>query len=143
MSEFGWTDQGFEIYRKFLPELAESQNSVMTYALNMTKMTFGTQEEVDTSIFRKSIQIYLQNIHGLKDESFPYKHVNSTMTLMMKTFIKKQACKPQSVTIEDYSQMSSMFSEGEKLHVCLIVMETKKQIELTFLTKVINQYLNS
>jgi hypothetical protein len=60
------------------------------------------------------------------------------LTLGMKSFIKKQACKPQSITADDYQLMSGMFKEGEKLHVSIIVMEVKKQIELTYLSKAVN-----
>lgn len=138
VSEWGWPDQGLELYRRFVPEIADTQHEAMAYGLSMTRMTFGTQEELDTSIFRQSIQVYLQHIHGLRDESFPYRHVNQMLTVAMKSFIKSQACKPQTITAEDYASMSGMFSEGEKLHVSVIVMETKKQIELTFLSKVVN-----
>ena len=49
----------------------------MTYALEMTRMKFGNkQERIDTSDFRHAIIYYLQEIHGIRHETFKYKKIN-------------------------------------------------------------------
>ena len=110
----------------------------------MTKKTYGNKEkDIDTSLFRQSIAVYLKHIHGLRDDSFQYAHVNRNLTVKQKVYIKKVGCAPQTVTYEDYYEVSPQYlSSGEKCHICVIVMETKSEIELTYLSRAISQYLN-
>jgi PA26 p53-induced protein (sestrin) len=82
--------------------------------------------------------VYLQRIHGLSDEEFLYAHVNRLLNVPLKTFIKKAGTAPQTLTQQDYIEMSTLLSDSERCHVCLLVMETKKEIELTFLSKAVN-----
>jgi len=50
--------------------------------MNMTKKNYGTkQQNLDTTLFRKSIGIYLEHIHGLRDDGFDYGHVNKTLNV--------------------------------------------------------------
>ena len=43
----------------------------------------------------------------------------------------------------DYGNLSSILSAPEKCHICIIVMETKRQIELMYLSKAVSHYLTS
>ena len=110
----------------------------------MTKKTYGNKEkDIDTSLFRQSIAVYLKHIHGLRDDSFLYAHVNRNLTVKQKVYIKKVGCATQTDTYEDYSEVSPQYlTSGEKCHICVIVMETKREIELTYLSRAISQYLN-
>lgn len=95
LSEFSWDVQGQDIYIKFLPEVTEVMHNATTYALQMTMMTYGDKaKDLDTSLFRQSITVYLQHIHGLRDDYFNYANVNKTLNVQQKAFIKKAGCAP-------------------------------------------------
>lgn len=64
--------------------------------------------------------------------------MNKLLKVPLKTFIKKVGVAPHTVTVSDYNEMSTMLSASERCHVCIIIMETKKLIELTFLAKAVN-----
>ena len=115
----------------------------MDYALKMTKKTYGTSaQNIDTTYFRQSMSIYLMNIHGVRDDQFNYANINKVLLIPHKQYIKKIGCYPQKVILQEYQNLSNLLSPSEKCHVCIIIMETKKQIELLFLSKAINMYLN-
>ena len=124
------------------------QNQI-DYAMKMTKNTYGSSENLDTHDFRYSIVLYLMLIHGIRDDQFNYNKINKTLLINHKTFIKKIGCEPNTNkdrmgnTNKDlYDNFSSMLSTSEKCHICILIMETKKQIELLWLTKVVNEYIN-
>jgi hypothetical protein len=48
----------------------------------MTTNTYGNKaQNLDTRLFRQSISVYLKHIHGLRDDSFIYEHVNKTLSV--------------------------------------------------------------
>ena len=58
-----------------------------------------------------------------------------------KVFIKKIMCEPQNVTQNDFAELDRLQPE-ERAHVSLIVMETKRRVELIYLTKIMSQFVN-
>jgi hypothetical protein len=109
----------------------------------MTKNTYGNKaQNLDTRLFRSSISVYIKHIHGLRDDDFLYEHVNKTLSVQQKIYIKKVGCSPQTVTLQDFNDVSQILSMSERCHICLIVMETKREIELTYLARAALHYLN-
>ena len=44
-------------------------------------------------------------------------------------------CNPQDIKHEDYTEFSEHFYDSEKCHVCILAMETKRQVSLLYLAK--------
>jgi hypothetical protein len=88
------------------------------------------------------MSIYLLNIHGIRDDQFNYANINKVLLIPHKQFIKKAGCFPQQLTLQEYQNLSNLLSAPEKCHICIIVMETKKQIELLCLSKAVNSFIN-
>jgi secreted Zn-dependent insulinase-like peptidase len=97
---------------------------------------------VDTSDFRNAIVYYLKEIHGIRDETFKYKKINELFEIQSKVYIKKLMCKPQDVTIEDYRNFFNMLYDSEKCHVCILAMETKKQVSMIYVAKALSEYIS-
>jgi hypothetical protein len=51
-------------------------------------------------------------------------------------------CKPQDVNIEDYHKFSEMLLDSEKCHVCILAMETKKQVSMIYVAKALSEYIS-
>jgi sestrin len=81
-------------------------------------------------------------IHGIRDDQFDYKSINKVLQMMQKVYIKKIGCSPQEVTKQDYQNLSGMLTAPERCHICILAMESKKQIELLFLAKAVSAYMN-
>jgi len=50
-------------------------------------------------------------------------------------------CDPKNVTHKDFEELTKLLPE-ERAHVSIIVMETKRRIELIYLTKIMSQFVN-
>ena len=85
--------------------------------------------------------MYLMSIHGLRDDAFNYSRVNKVLKMQHKIFIKRLMTEPQNLTFEDFKELTLLTTE-ERCHVCILVMETKKRVELIFLTKALSQLVN-
>jgi uncharacterized protein YeaO (DUF488 family) len=102
----------------------------------MTKRSFGSVDtNIDTDDFRNAIVFYLKEIHGIKDDSFKYTKINKLFSPSEKIYIKKLMCNPQDIKHEDYTKFSDNFYDSEKCHVCILAMETKRQVSLLYLAK--------
>lgn len=138
--DFNWEDHVFSVLQKYDSTLAEAVNDLSEYAFAMTKMLYGT-EAIDTSKFRLAIQMYLMNIHGIRDDAFPYNTINKVFSRFQKIFFKKIMCEPHNISVQDVVQPTKLTPE-ERCHVCILVMETKKRVELLFFTRALSQCVN-
>lgn len=106
----------------------------------MTKGMFGT-EVVDTGPFREAIHMYLMGISGLKDDAMQYHRINKVLQYQHKVYIKKMFCEPNNITINDFKELTKLLPE-ERAHIGVIVMETKKRVEMIYVTKVMSLLLS-
>jgi hypothetical protein len=49
-----------------------------------------------------------------------------------KNFIKKMVCYPEHVTAHDFQQLGYVMAPHEKLHLCALAVESRKQAELLY-----------
>ena len=52
-----------------------------------------------------------------------------------KVYIKKMMCDPESVSVNDFKELTILIAE-ERCHMSILVLETKKRVELIYLTKI-------
>lgn len=50
-------------------------------------------------------------------------------------------CCPQQITYNDFKELKQLLPE-ERAHISVIVMETKKRVELIYFTKVLSLLVN-
>ena len=62
--------------------------------------------------------------------------------IRQKTYIKNIVCKPVDIDFESYQEFLEMLYDSEKCHVCIIAMETKKQISLLYTAKALSEYMS-
>jgi hypothetical protein len=106
----------------------------------MTKERFGS-EMCDTGLFRDSIQMYLMGIYGIKDDAVRYSEINKVLHHLHKVYIKKMMCCPQQITYNDFKELKQLLPE-ERAHISVIVMETKKRVEIIYFTKLLSLLVN-
>lgn len=60
-----------------------------------------------------------------------------------KTYIKKIMTTPNLVSKEDYTLFSKFTDyDLDKCHICVLIMEAKKQTELLFVAKALTDYMS-
>jgi hypothetical protein len=134
--DFNWEEHVYSILLKFVPDYAEAQNQQMTYAFEMTKGCFGNTE-VDTSLFRSAIENYLMYIYGVKDDAVNYGTINKVLQYQHKVYIRRIMTEPHKLTQDDFAALTKLTPE-ERAHISVLVMETKRKVELLYLTKVLS-----
>lgn len=117
----------------------------MNLAFIMTRRSYANKKDsCDTTLFRESIVQYMKLIHGMRDDTFSKKRakINELFDMGQKTYLKNLICHPQEINFESYSQFVQMLYDSEKCHVCILALETKKQIGFTYLAKALSQYIS-
>ena len=85
--------------------------------------------------------MYLMGIFGIKDDAFKYTNINKVLQHAHKVYIKKMMCEPQNITKNDFKELTKLRPE-DRAHISLLVMETKKRVELIYFTKIMSLLLN-
>ena len=91
----------------------------------------------DCTQFRSGIALYLMHIHGLKDDTVSYQRINKIMTIEHKTYFRKIMIEPHNITVDDFSKLHDLNAEN-RAHIGIIVMETRKRVELLYVTRALD-----
>lgn len=132
VSDFNWRDQGFDLLERMAPALARSVNGVIEHIYSMTSNTFGSHTDIETGPLRRAIWNYTQRVYGLLYDDYNYSEVNVLLTKSTKTFIKKAACVPQTITNDDFNRIELDILPAEKIHVVLLIAAARLEGELLY-----------
>ena len=103
----------------------------------MTNNHYGKERVDSTFPLRDAIVKYCERIHGLVDKYFNYEDINTYLHREFKAYAKKVMCDPRSITEKDFIEITNLSPE-DRCHMCILVMEAKKRVELIYFTKVLN-----
>jgi len=131
VQDYSWQEQGYSLVSRFYPKLAALLDEEFTHIYNLTYNTFSDEVNIDTTPFRSAIWHYVHRLKGLLHDDFNYRDVNVYLDKVMKTIIKKVICCPEVIVKEDLITITG-FKEEEKIHMCLVALEAKKQAELIY-----------
>ena len=90
---------------------------------------------------RNAMIKYLMGRHGILDSYFNYGKINTYLEKPHKSYIKKIMCDPSNVMVDDFAELNRLTAE-ERCHVCILVMETKKRVELIYLSRMLSQLVH-
>lgn len=76
---------------------------------------------------------------GVINDGFNTATINKILHRDFKSWIKKIACHPGSLTEADVP--ASGLSAEERCHLCILVMETKRRAELVHFARAVSQHL--
>ena len=88
----------------------------------------------DLAKFEKDLYAHtsaIKHIEHVHRHNMFHKNVPRELQLLRVSFTSK-------VSFEDFINLSGQLESSEKCHVCIIIMETKKKIELLYLSKAVN-----
>jgi len=90
-----------------------------------------------------AIWYYVHRLYGIYHDDFNYENISMFVHQRIKNFVKKGACYPHSILLEDVTNMGVRLLPEEKAHIALLVSEARKQAELLYGLKAIDKYLAS
>jgi len=122
--------------------MAELLDSKFHLTQELTYNTMGSHENVDTSKYRTAIWMYIQSLYGVRHDDYDYAEVNVMLSREMKVFIKTTCCFPERCTSELRASVMNDFKLSEKVHVLLMITESRLQTELLYLVRAFTRQLN-
>jgi len=131
-NDYSWPHQGYELLLRFLPRVAQPLDNLFSLTQTMTDHRFNTFDNVDTGPFRRAVWQYVQRTKGVLHDDYDYQDINVYLNKFNKSFIKKIVCYPEHVTAHDFQQLGYVMAPYEKLHLCALAVESRKQAELLY-----------
>jgi sestrin len=139
---FSYEDHVYPILHRFSPEVTDCIEAERLHALDFTNNSIGSVPLESTRLVREAIIRYVERMYGICHDDYKYENLNKILTLIHKVYLKKLACYPERITINDYNRITQIeqFSNLDLIHYSHIVSQTKREIELTFAVRAIADY---
>jgi sestrin len=137
---FSWSDHGFAMLNRYYDQLAQYLDTEFE---QIQEMTYGLIGEVclDSSPFRWAIWNYTHRITGMVDDEYKYGNVNKLIKQEEKAFVKIIVCYPQLAEAAQFWKILNNLKISEKVHVCMLAIEARKQAELVFVLQAVMQHM--
>ncbi|XP_060535774.1 sestrin homolog isoform X1 [Cylas formicarius] len=143
VQDYSWDDHGYSLVNRLYNEVGTLLDVKFKTAYNLTYYTMGGRTDVDTSRFRRAIWNYIQALLGIRHDDYDYAEINALVEKSLKTFIKSACCYPERVTKKDYDRVLKEFKHSEKVHVNLMILESRMQAELIYALRTVNTYMTN
>ncbi|XP_030760773.1 sestrin homolog isoform X2 [Sitophilus oryzae] len=141
VQDYSWDDHGYSTVNRLYNDVGTLLDGKFRTAYHLTYYTMGGRTDVDTSRFRRAIWNYIQALLGIRHDDYDYGEINALVERSLKTFIKSACCYPERVTKKEYDRVMREFEHSEKVHVNLMVLESRMQAELLYALRTVNRYM--
>lgn len=138
-ADFPFELDGYAILKDSWSLLAKNIKDEFDFLAELTSYCLGYHKKIDNiDYFRRCVITYTEKLYGLCDQTFDYKMTNKVLSKVFKWNIKNVVCFPYKV---DFTKIKlSNFNEQERIHMILLSAITKQGSQLTYVTKLINEY---
>ncbi|XP_056633784.1 sestrin homolog isoform X2 [Diorhabda carinulata] len=143
VQDYSWDDHGYSLVNRLYNDVGNLLDDKFRTAYNLTYYTMGTRTDVDTTRFRRAIWYYIQCLFGIRHDDYDYGEINALLERALKAFIKSATCYPDRVTKKEYDRVLREFHYSEKVHVNLMVLESRMQAELLYALRTVNRYMTN
>lgn len=109
-------------------------------AYNMTYNTTGALKNVDKSLFRRAVWVYIHYIFGIRYDDYDYNQIKKLLTKPLRNFIKIVCMHPERISKKDYDSITKEFSHSERVHINIVIMEARMQASMLYFFRAITQY---
>ncbi|XP_028139001.1 sestrin homolog isoform X3 [Diabrotica virgifera virgifera] len=141
--DYSWDDHGYSLVNRLYNDVGNLLDDKFRTAYNLTYYTMGSRTDVDTTRFRRAIWYYIQCLFGIRHDDYDYGEINALLERALKAFIKSATCYPDRVTKKEYDRVLREFHYSEKVHVNLMVLESRMQAELLYALRTVNRYMTN
>lgn len=138
--DFNWQDHAYSLVNTYYHPVGDMLDSKFHTAYNMTYNTLATKEHVDTSKLRRAIWMYIHCTCGIMFDDYNYGEVNELLERSLKNFIKTASCYPECTTKQIYDEFWRHFRHSEKVHVNIVLLEGRFQVELLYALRAVTEY---
>lgn len=141
VQDYSWEEHGFSLINRLYPDMGQMLDDKFSCTFNLTYHTLGNVENVDTSTFRTATWNYIHLVFGIYHDDYLYTEVNKLLERPYKKYIKVVACYPEKVSVDDYLRFMPDLDHSEKVHINLLLLESRLQAELLYALRAIMKYM--
>lgn len=142
--DYNWQEHCYSFINRLYPGIGTLLDEKFNCAFFLTYNTMGDMfQNVDTSKFRLATWNYIHLVYGIFHDDYQYLEVNKLLEKSYKMYIKKVACFPERVTFADYWDFYTDMLPSEKVHINLLVLESRLMASLLYVSRLIMQYTAS
>nr|CAB3265991.1 sestrin-3 [Phallusia mammillata] len=139
--DYNWSDHACLVVRKFNSDVADLLDMKFNTAYNLTYKTLASKDNVDTTSLRRAVWMYVHCMYGIMYDDYNYGEVNQLLERPLKLFIKTASCFPEKTTRKVYDGFWKQFRHSEKVHVTIMIMESRLQVGLLYGMRALTDYL--
>lgn len=141
--DYNWQEHGYSFINRLYPEIGTLLDDKFNCTYNLTYYTMGDNfTNVDTSKFRLATWNYIHVLYGIFHDDYIYDEVNKLLEKSYKSYIKKVACFPDRITFTDYWDFYTDMLPSEKVHINLLVLESRLQAALLYASRALMKHIN-
>lgn len=141
LHDYNWKEQGYSMVNRFCNNLGFILDTELDGIYNLTYNMLATAEKVDTSPFRQAIWYYTLRLYGMCHDDYNYHRIPVFLSQSVRTYVKKVACDPESLTFADYELKGYSFTHPERAHIALLAAEAHRQASLLYGLYALNKYI--
>ncbi|KAK2093515.1 Sestrin-3 [Saguinus oedipus] len=139
--DYTWKNHGFSLVNRLFSDIEHLLDEKFRMVYSLTYNTTATHEDVDTSMLRRALFNYVHSMFGIRYDDYDYGEVNELLERSLKVYIKTVTCYPERTTKHMYDSYWRQFKHSEKVHVNLLLMVARMQVELLYALRAITQHL--
>lgn len=139
--DYTWEDHGYSLLHRLYPEVGQLLDDKFQIAYNLTYHTIASHQEVDTFKLRRAIWNYIHCIYGIRYDDYDYCEVNQLLERSLKVYMKTVTCHPERVTRQLYNDFWRQFKHSEKVHLNLLLLESRLQAALLYGLRAITRFM--
>nr|XP_014341071.1 PREDICTED: sestrin-2 [Latimeria chalumnae] len=139
--DYSWEDHGYSLINRLYSEVGQLLDEKFQIVYNLTYHTMAMHCGVNTSMLRRAIWNYIHCIFGIRYDDYDYGDVNQLLERSLKIYMKTVACYPERTTTRMYNGFWRHFKHSEKVHVNLLIQESKMQAALLYVLRAITRYM--
>jgi sestrin len=141
VADFGWGTQGFSLVKRYYNDAASLLDEHFKTIRSLTYHNFAGQT-VDTEPFRMAVWYYVHRVCGVFHDDFDYARVNQLIHQKTKSYVKKVALEPFTITSSDMN-LGMQFMPEEKAHISFLAAESRKQASVLYCLRAVSKYLST
>ncbi|CAD8142291.1 unnamed protein product [Paramecium pentaurelia] len=135
-SEYNFQMNSYPVLKSIYPEGAQTIHDFLLEVKQMTRNTFGKEQQITTSAFRKAIRVYAQNIYRYQHDDIDYStQMNKLLPKELKAFIKIVSLTPNLLQKKHLDIIPLKLSADELCHITLLTIAAKIEVQLIYLSK--------
>lgn len=141
---FNWADNGIYALQNYYQTGVTCLDDEIQYIINLnSKMEGQSNNLISTTTIRRAITYYIESLFGYYHEDYNYPNVSKLLDSKIKytKYIKKITCYPTKINNGDLTELAKVFAHEEILHIILLAALIKSRIQLTYLSRAINDVL--